>query len=215
MLGGKIIVKISVIIPNFNGQRFLKTCLDSLRKQSYQDFEVIVVDNGSTDGSIKYIAENYPEVRIIPLIKNFGFSRAVNEGIKVSRGKYIALLNNDTEADPEWLKELYYALERNPELGFCASRMINYYHRDILDGAGDCFPRSCRPFKRAIGNEGYNITKLVFGASAGAALYKKELFETVGYFDEDFFAYFEDVDLSLRAQLLGFKCLYVSTAIAI
>jgi len=210
------VVEISVIIPNFNGQRFLKTCLDSLRKQSFQDFEVIVVDNGSTDGSINYIARNYAEGRIIPLTRNFGFSRAVNEGIKASRGKYIALLNNDTEADLEWLKELYYALERNPDIAFCASRMISYYHRDTLDGAGDCFPRSCFPFKRGMGgkvSEGYNITELVFGASAGAALYKKELFETVGYFDEDFFAYFEDVDLSFRAQLLGFRCLYVPTAI--
>lgn len=187
-----------------------------MRKQSFQDFEVIVVDNGSTDGSIRYIAGNYPEVGIIPLPRNFGFSRAVNEGIKVSKGKYIALLNNDTETDPGWLKELYHALERDPELGFCASKMINYYHRDTLDGAGDCFPRSCHPFKRGTGkklSEEYNVAQLVLGACAGAAVYKKELFETVGYFDEDFFAYFEDVDLSFRAQLLGFKCLYVPTAI--
>jgi hypothetical protein len=209
-------VTISVIIPNFNGLRFLKPCLDSLRKQSFGDFEVIVVDNGSTDGSIEYLAGNYPEVKVRSLTRNFGFSRAVNEGIKVSRGKYIALLNNDTETDPGWLQELYYALERNPELGFCASKMINYYDRDTLDGAGDCFPRSCRPFKRGMGEkifELYNTTKLVFGASAGAAIYRNELFETVGLFDEDFFAYFEDVDLSFRAQLLGFKCLYVPTAI--
>jgi hypothetical protein len=190
--------------------------LDSLRKQSFGDFEVIVVDNASTDGSIEYIAGNYPEVEVISLTRNFGFSRAVNEGIKVSRGKYIALLNNDTETDPGWLQESYYALERNPELGFCASKMINYYHRDTLDGAGDCFPRSCRPFKRGMGKkvfEAYNTTKLVFGASAGAAIYRNELFKTVGLFDEDFFAYFEDVDLSFRAQLLGFKCLYVPTAV--
>lgn len=209
-------VKISVIIPNFNGLRFLKTCLDSLRKQSFGDFEVIVVDNGSSDGSIEYLAGNYPEAKVLSLTRNFGFSRAVNEGIKVSRGEYIALLNNDTETDPGWLQELHYALERNPELGFCASKMINYYHRDILDGAGDCFPRSCRPFKRGMGKkvfELYNTTKLVFGASAGAAIYRNDLFEAVGLFDEDFFAYFEDVDLSFRAQLLGFKCLYVPTAI--
>lgn len=194
----------------------MKTCIDSLRIQSFQDFEVIVVDNGSTDGSTEYLAGNFPDVRIISLTRNFGFSRAVNEGLKVSRGEYIALLNNDTETDPDWLKELYYALEGDPDLGLCASRMINYYHRDTLDGAGDYFPRSGRAFKRGMGkkvSDGYNITELVFGASGGAALYKKELFETVGYFDEDFFSYFEDVDLSFRAQLQGFKCMYVPTAI--
>jgi GT2 family glycosyltransferase len=208
--------EISVVIPNFNGMRFLPTCLDSLRRQTFAGAEIILVDNGSTDDSVSYVAEHYPEVIVVRLERNFGFCRAVNEGIRRGRGRYVALLNNDTEVDRLWLAELYQALQTNPQVGFCACRMINYFRRGVLDGAGDCFPRSARPFKRGHGEEvgkKYTAPELVFGASGGAAIYRKELFASVGYFDEDFFSYLEDVDLSFRAQLGGFKCLYVPTAV--
>ncbi|MFQ5586485.1 MAG: glycosyltransferase family 2 protein, partial [Thermodesulfobacteriota bacterium] len=131
-------------------------------------------------------------------------------------GEYIALLNNDTEVDPRWLEELVSALERRPETGFCASKMLNFYRRNIIDTAGDGFSRYGLAFKRGARREDgpeYNREEYVFGACAGAAVYRRELFEEVGLFDEDFFAYLEDVDLSFRAQLKGFRCLYVPTAV--
>jgi len=207
---------VTVVIPNWNGKHLLKTCLDSLRGQSYSNHTIIVVDNGSTDGSVEYLAELYPEVEVACFAENRGFSVAVNEGVKRATGDYIALLNNDTEVDPRWLEELVGALERHPEVGFCASKMLNFYRRNILDTAGDGFSRYGLAFKRgsrrADGPE-YNSEEYVFGACGGASIYRRKLFEEVGLFDEDFFAYLEDVDLSFRAQLKGFRCLYVPTAI--
>lgn len=209
-------MKVTIIIPNWNGKHFLKTSLNSLKGQTFKDFEIIVVDNGSTDGSIEFLQDNYPEVRIIRFSENRGFSAAVNAGIKEAKGEYIALLNNDAEVDPKWLEELVYALERYPEVGFCASKMVNYFNRSIIDTAGDGFSRYGIAFKRGSGKPDgpeYNKEEYVFGACGGAAIYRREVFDKIGLFDEDFFAYLEDVDLSFRAQLRGFKCLYVPTAI--
>lgn len=204
----------SVIIPNWNGRSFLETCLSSLRAQTYRNFEVIVVDNGSTDDSVSFIGTSFPEVVIIRLPGNEGFSRAVNRGIQNAKGKYIALLNNDTEVHPAWLGELVKALESSPETGFCASKMLNYYRRNMIDNAGDGLKLyGYMTGKNEIDSGQYDRPRLLFSACAGAAIYRRELFDAVGLFDEDFFAYYEDIDLGMRAQLAGYRCLYVPTAI--
>src|SRR5918999_1767616 len=123
------------MIPNWNGERFLSTCLGSLRRQSFVDFETILVDNGSTDGSVAFVHRNFPEVRVLPLHENMGFSVAVNAGIRASRAEYVALLNNDTEVDPGWLEALVEAAESHPEAGFFASKLVDFNDRRVLDGA--------------------------------------------------------------------------------
>ncbi|MBA7641507.1 hypothetical protein ES703_49191 [subsurface metagenome] len=207
---------ITVIIPNWNGKQFLKTCLHSLRRQTLKDYQVIVVDNGSTDGSVSFLIRNYPEVKLIKFSKNKGFAAAVNQGIKESQGEFVALLNNDVEADPSWLEELSRGLKENPEVGFCASKMLDFTNRRIIMEAGDGYTRSGYAFQ--IGNDRpdigqYDSPKKVFGACAGAAIYRRSMFDKIGFFDEDFFAYLEDIDLSFRAQLMGYECLYIPSAV--
>lgn len=204
----------SIVIPNWNGRDLLDTCLSSLERQIYRDFEIIVVDNGSSDESIQFINSSYPEVRICELQVNEGFCVAVNCGIKSARGKYVALLNNDTEADPAWLGELVNALNKNMDVGFCASKMINYFNRNLLDNAGDMLCYYGHTVGRNETDTGqYDQPRFLFSACAGAAIYRKEMFDKIGLFDEDFFAYYEDIDLGMRAQLMGYKCLYVPTAV--
>ncbi|OPY58759.1 MAG: Poly-beta-1,6-N-acetyl-D-glucosamine synthase [Pelotomaculum sp. PtaU1.Bin035] len=213
-LGIMPIPETSVVIPNWNGSDLLKTCLSSLKRQIYQDFEIIVVDNGSSDDSIQYIESVHPEVRIIKLPVNKGFCAAVNSGIKSARGKYVALLNNDTEAGPAWLGELVKALNENIDVGLCASKMMNYFNRNLIDNAGDMLCYYGHTVGRNEIDAGqYDRPRYIFSACAGAAIYRKELFADVGFFDEDFFAYYEDIDIGMRAQLKGYKCLYVPAAV--
>lgn len=208
---------ISVIIVNWNKKDLLNNCLKSLLAQTHKDFEVIVVDNGSSDGSVELVKKGYPDARLICLAENKGFSIGNNIGIKSSTSEYIALLNNDMEAHPEWLQSLYAALTGNPGIGFCASRILDYKNREIIDSAGDIFYPFGLGKKR--GNlqkdsRAFACNKEVFGACAGAALYRRQMLEKIGLFDEKFSpAYYEDVDLSFRAQLKGYKCLYVAGAI--
>ncbi|MCK4353152.1 glycosyltransferase family 2 protein [candidate division WOR-3 bacterium] len=207
---------LSIIIPNWNGKKYLRVCLNSLRRQTLKDFEVILVDNGSKDGSVEFLKRRYPEVMIISLPKNYGFSKAINIGIKQARGEYIAILNNDTEADKDWLLNSIDVIRRNPDSGFCASLVLNYFDRDIIDTAGDCYAKTGVPFKRGMEekfSEEFGYERQVFGASGCAAVYKREIFDRLGLFDENFFAYFEDVDFSFRANLLGIKCIYNPSAI--
>ncbi len=201
-----------MVVPNWNGERFLSSCLGSLREQTLQDFETVLVDNGSTDGSVGFVRRNFPEVRVLPLHDNRGFSVAVNEGIRASRAAYVALLNNDTEVDPGWLEALVEAAEAHPEAGLFASKMVDFNDRRVLDGAGDVLRRSGLPYRLGHGepDQGqYDEATFVFGACAGAALYRRSMLEDIGLFDEDFFANCEDGDLSFRAQLAGYRCLYV------
>lgn len=209
--------KLSVVIINWNGKRFLHACLGSLMKQSRRDFEVILVDNGSIDGSVQFVAANFPQIEIISLQENLGFCKGNTIGISQAKGEYIALLNNDTEVDRHWLEELVKALEERPDVGFCASKMLLYDQRDLIDSGGDYYSIAGSGGK--IGHrdradkEGYNQQREVFGACAGAALYRRSMLEDIGLFDEDFFIAQEDVDISFRAQLKGYKCLYVPTAL--
>ena len=208
--------RLTVVIPNWNGERFLLSCLGSLREQSFEDFETVLVDNGSTDGSIPFVRRNFPEVRVLPLGENRGFSAAVNAGIRTSRTEYVALLNNDTEVDPDWLKALVRAADAHPEAGFFASKLVDFDDRRVLDGAGDVLRRSGLPYRLGHGEPDrrqYDETAFVFGACAGAALYRRSMLDDIGLFDEDFFANCEDGDLSFRAQLAGYRCLYVPESV--
>jgi GT2 family glycosyltransferase len=207
--------KVSIVIPNWNGKHFLAGCLDSIARQTYENVEVIIVDNGSQDGSVSYVRENYPEVRLITFDRNTGFSPAVNAGIRESQAPFIALLNNDTIVDPKWVEELVHALEQHPELGSVGCKMLSYDDHTILDGVGDGYRRGGLPGR--IGHKErdtgrFDEPRFILGACGGAAMYRRELFDDIGLFDDDFFAYLEDVDMALRAQSAGYKCLYVPTA---
>lgn len=208
-------MRLDIVIPNFNGKIFLPACLDSLQLQSYSDFHVIVVDNGSSDGSVEFLRQNYPAVEVLDWTENTGFSAAVNGGIKAGTAPLVFLLNNDTELDKYCLERLVIAARLNPGFDFFASKMLDYHDRSMLDGAGDFFLRGGVGYR--IGtmekdNEYYSTARQVFGACAGAALYRREFFEELGLFDEDFFAYLEDVDINLRANFRGKKCWYVPDA---
>lgn len=201
----------SVLIPNWNGKHLLKKCLSSLEKQTFKDFEVIVVDNGSTDGSLNYIRRYFFSVKINSLEKNYGFARAVNEGIKISLGKYIFLLNNDTEVDKNCIQYLVSAANKNKKLGFVAAKMLNFYQRNVIDSTGDYIDVVGHANNIGLGEKDgdkFNKEGPIFLATGGGGLFKREVFEEVGYLDEDYFAYFEDVDLCLRAQLRGVKGWY-------
>ncbi len=207
--------KVSIIIVNWNGKRYLSECLDGLRQQIYQPQHIALVDNGSNDGSIEFVAQNYPEVNTIPFPKNLGFSTANNIVFKTIKTEFVALLNNDAVADPLWLKNLVNALRTYPEAGFAASKMLFYQHPGIIDRAGDGYTKAGTGLLRGRGKPeySYNRKEWVFGACAGAALYRTCMLDDIGLFDEDFFLLYEDVDLSFRAQLRGYKCLYVPEAV--
>jgi hypothetical protein len=206
----------SVVIPNWNGMKYLPTCLMSLRKQTQTDVEVIVVDNGSHDESVAFIQREFPEVRTVCLGRNTGFPYAVNRGIEAAKGKYIAVLNNDTDCDPRWLEEIRKAFEAHPDVGFCATKIIEMRDRLRIGGAGDvCYLNgiAMSRWKGDLDEDHRPVPEYVFSASACASIYRRELVETIGLFDEDFYFSFEDVDYGFRAQLAGFRCLYVPTAI--
>ena len=207
---------LTVVVPNWNGEKFLSSCLGSLREQSFKGFETFLVDNGSTDDSVAFVSHNFPEVRVLPLGENRGFSAAVNAGIRASRTEYVALLNNDTETHPRWLEALMEAVAAHPEAGSFASKLVNFNDRRVLDGAGDVLRRSGLPYRLGHGEPDcgqYDENTFVFGACAGAALYRRSMLDDIGLFDEDFFANCEDGDLSFRAQLAGYRCLYVPESV--
>jgi len=208
-------MSVNVVVVNWNGKHHLEECLDSLSKQTFKAFETILVDNGSEDGSIEFVEKNFPAVKIIKLNKNEGFCRGNNIGLQHSSGDFIALLNNDTLVDMHWLEELFKAMTKHSHVGICASCIVNYYFRDILDTAGDGFDLCGVGYK--VG-EGMPVTEFrkkryVFGACAGAVLYRRSMIDDIGFFDERFFAVGEDLDLSFRAILAGYKCLYVPDAV--
>ncbi|MCL4534402.1 MAG: glycosyltransferase family 2 protein [Bacteroidetes bacterium] len=205
----------AVIIPNWNGRHHLTACLDALRRQTHPDFETIIVDNGSTDGSQAWLRESYPEVRLVELPRNRGFSVAVNVGIRQSSGEVAVVLNNDTEAEPQWLAELCRPLAERPGVGLCASKLLLFDRRDVLHSAGDYYGVDGVPGNRGVwqrDGEQYGREEPVFGACAGAAAYRRSMLDEIGLFDEDLVAYCEDVDLNWRAQLAGYPCLFVPTA---
>lgn len=204
---------ISVIVVNFNGQRFLDSCISSLLAQSYTDFEIILVDNGSADGSVDFVRSAYPSVRIIENTENRGFAGGVNDGIRDSGSDYILTLNNDIIADRGFLEELVKPMDANPLVGMCAAKML--FPDGRINSTGICISRSGAAWDRGIFEEDkgqYGNEEEVFGPCGGAALFRKKMLDEIGLFDEDFFLFMEDVDLAFRARLAGWKCMYVPEA---
>ncbi len=207
---------VSVIIPNWNGADHLVDCLDSLKLQCQTDTEVVVVDNASSDNSIALLEQGYPWVRLIKLDANHGFSAAVNAGIRATHAPLIVLLNNDTRAAPDWLAQLRRGLNKHPKASFAASKMLTFDPPHPIDSAGDHFSLlTGTGFNIGAGEpaDAHTEPAWVFGACAGAAIYRRSLFDDIGLFDEDFFLVFEDVDLDLRAQVAGHCCLYLPDAV--
>ena len=208
-------MEVSVIIPNFNGIAFLDTVLNSLEGQSMNDFEVILVDNGSTDGSCSFTAANYPWVHILELPDNFGFCRAVNEGIRASKAPYVLLLNNDTEVTENFVEEMLAAIKRHRKAFSCGARMVQYHDRDRLDDAGNYYCALGWSFARGRGRDIHAFEKeeKIFAACAGAAIYRKKILDQIGLFDEEHFAYLEDVDIGYRARIYGYENWYAPEAV--
>jgi GT2 family glycosyltransferase len=206
---------LSVIIPHWNAIRFLPTCLDALAQQTHP-IEVIIADNNSTDGSRELIREQYSWVRLLELDKNYGFAGACNAGMRAATGTYIALLNNDTEVDPNWAKAVVEAFVHDPKVGMVASKMLLFDKRDHIHTTGDFFTTDGQAGNRGVWQKDtgqYDNIEYVFSACGGSSAYHRELLDDVGLFDEDFFFSLEDIDLSWRAQLAGWRCLYTPHAI--
>lgn len=207
---------ISIVIPNYNGKKYLKNCIDAIYKKVYLDkseFEVIVIDNASKDDDFKWISQ-YKDIKFVALDKNYGFSRAVNEGIKISSGEYVILLNNDTEILEEFVEELFNCIDSDDKIFSACSKMIQYHDKDLIDDAGDEYNLLGWAYKRGDGKdvESYSKAQEVFSSCAGAAIYRKSIFDEIGLFDESFFAYMEDVDISYRARIHGYKNIYCPDA---
>ena len=206
--------RLSVIIPNYNGKHFLEPCLEALKKQSMKDFEIIVVDNGSSDGSVEMINNSYPYVRLITFKENTGFCRAVNEGVSASDAEYVLLLNNDTVVFENFVEELYKAIASKIKAFACASCMLTVNDNTLLDSAGDLYNALGWAFARGKGRRAskFNREKKVFSACAGAAIYRRKLFIELGMLDENHFAYLEDLDLCYRAKIRGYENWYIPAA---
>lgn len=207
--------EVSVIIPNYNGIAYLDGVLASLERQTCRDFETILVDNGSADGSVAFVTGNYPWVHIVELPENFGFSRAVNEGIYASRTPYVLLLNNDTEVEPDFVEEMLRCIRRHENAFSCSARMIRFHQRDRIDDAGNYYCALGWAFARGKGKDIHSFEKeqKIFTACAGAAIYRKKIFEKIGYFDEEHFAYLEDIDVGYRARIHGYENWFAPKAV--
>lgn len=202
--------KAAIIIVNWNGIQFLRDCFSSIMDQTYINYKIYFVDNGSTDGSVNFVKTNYPNIKLICLDKNYGFAKGNNKGIeealKDKTVSYIVLLNNDTIADVNWLKELIKAADMDESIGAVGSKMIFYHHKDLINTMGIV------PLKNgnALNYKKYELQKdqtkseKIFAPCAGAALYKRNALEETGLFDEDYFCYLEDVDLGYRLNLCGY-----------
>lgn len=203
----------TVIIPNYNGLRFMEECMASLKAQTYRNFKILVVDNGSTDGSVDWLKEK--QIETIFLKENTGFSGAVNVGIRAADTPYVILLNNDTRADEYFVAELVRALEQSPGIFSVSSKMIQMYAPHLMDDAGDMYSVLGWAYQRGVGQDirRYRKSRRVFSACAGAAIYRREVFEEIGYFDEMHFAYLEDIDVGYRARIAGYDNIYCPAAV--
>jgi len=207
---------LSIIIPNWNGAKFLPTCLDALEKQTNSKLEIIVVDNASHDESQELIKSRYPNVILLELPENRGFTGACNAGMQAAKGNFIALLNNDTEVDSNWAAAVIDSFNRHPEVGSIASKMLLFDKRDHIHTAGDFFTTNGRAGNRGVWqrDEGqFDREEYVFSACGGSSVYRKTMLDQIGLLDDDFFFSGEDVDLGWRAQLAGWRCLYTPKAI--
>ncbi len=205
--------QLTVIIPSWNQAQLLHACLTSLHQQTRLP-AILVVDNGSRDET-HTVLSRFPGVQCRRLPENQGFAKAVNAALSTVKTPYVALLNNDTEAHPEWVEQGLLGFSRYSDYSFFASRIVHYFDRRYLDSAGDCYPPSGLPGKRGLGQlqHLFDSSCEVLGASAGAAFYRRSMFDDTGMLDEDFYMYLEDVEFSLRARMLGHRCRYLPGAI--
>lgn len=194
----------------------LPTCLQALADQTFSDFETVVVDNASTDGSLDYIRETWPDVRVVALDSNRGFPAAVNAGIEATDGEYVVLLNNDTRAEPEWLQNLVGTMDANPGFAFGSSKLVRYDTPERIDSVGHAYSLWLGSATR-LGDDDpaddYVRDAWIFGATAAASIYRRSLFDDVGTFDASFFFGHEDVEFDLRANVAGHRCLLIPGAI--
>lgn len=206
---------ISVVILNWNGIKVLEQCLSSLKGQTYVPLEIIVVDNASTDGSVDVVREEFPNVRLIVNERNLGFGGGNNIGIRAATGRYIMMLNNDTRLDPRCIEELKRAIEKVDRFGACASKILLEYEDDLIDAAGIVVCPDGLSIGRGRLEKGdrYNEETEVFFASDCACLYRREMLEDIGFYDEDFFAYADETDMGWRAHLAGWRCIYNPKAV--
>ena len=208
-------IDVTVVIPNYNGAKYLENCLDSLRKQTVRDFSVILIDNGSEDGSAQLVQTHYPEVAVRRFDSNRGFCAAVNEGIRMARTPYVILLNNDTMCEPAFVETLLRAVRRRPRCFACAPRMVRMDDPGRIDSAGDFYCALGWAFARGKGRPAGRNRKSceVFSACAGASIYRRAVFDEIGLFDEAHFAYLEDVDICYRAKIAGYRNYYIPEAV--
>lgn len=208
--------QVSVVIPNWNGLKFLPPCMEALCAQTYPNVHVIVVDNASEDGSQAYLKEHYPQIELIEQDTNTGFTGACNTGMLAAQGEIIVLLNNDTEVHQDWAAEVVAAFDRHPKAGLVASKMLLASQRDTLHTAGDFVLTNGLFGNRGVWHKDapeYNIEEPVFSACGGSSAYRKDMLNEIGILDDDFFFSCEDVDLGWRAQLSGWTCIYAPKAI--
>lgn len=208
----------TVIIPNYNGIEYLKKCIESLEKSNPKDFEIIVVDNGSSDGSADWLKKEHPGIKLIALKHNAGFAPAVNLGIEAAFTKYVLLLNNDTEVYPDMVEKLEKAIEADEKIFSVSAKMLNMQDPDLIDGAGDYYCALGWAYAYGKGKKaGKSCLKKreIFSACAGCAIYRRDILLSLGRFDERHFAYLEDVDLGYRARIGGYVNLYEPEAVCL
>lgn len=199
--------KTTVIIPNYNGIAFLEKCLLSLEKQSQRDFITIVVDNGSLDGSSELVKEKFPQVKVIQLKENTGFCGAVNEGIRQAKTPYVILLNNDTEADSEYVNKMTIAIEEDEKLFSVSAKVLSMAEPEKIDDAGDFYSALGWARGRGCGKSAdeFQKTTEVFASCGAGAIYRKKIMDEIGMFDSNHFAYLEDIDIGYRAKIYGYR----------
>ncbi len=209
--------KVSIIIVNWNGLEHLATCLSSLSAQTFRNFEVILVDNGSSDGSVEYIREHHPGLTLVTLPENTGFATGNNRGFEHAHGEYIVTLNNDTRVEKDWLEALVGVADRDFQVGMVASRICSFTDPDLVDsvGMGICPDGMARGLYRNRRWSSLTLDEVedILLPSACAALYKRAMIAETGFFDDDFFAYAEDVDLGLRGRLAGWNAVAATQAV--
>ena len=210
---------VSIVIPNWNGKKFLKDCITSLRNQTHNNLEIIVVDNASQDDSVEYLQNNFPDTKVIEHSSNLGFGAANNTGISAARGEYIMMLNNDTRLEPECIEELIKSIIKDKKYGACASKILLENEDNLLDVAAIavCLDGLSIGRGRLESSNKFNDEEEVFFASDCACLYKKEMLDDISLinevYDADFFAYADETDMGWRAQLAGWKCVYNPKAV--
>ena len=211
----KSMKSITIVIPNYNGMQYLKGCLDSLAAQTDQDFEILMIDNGSTDGSVAWVRAHYPKVRIRAYRQNTGFCKAVNAGIRLSRSEYVLLLNNDVVCDPEMVGYLHRGIASRPDAFSCCAKLLQMSDPSRIDDAGAFYNMLGWAFARGKGKPSsrYDRPGKVFACCAAAAIYARSVFDEIGLFDERHFAYLEDIDVGYRAMRAGYENWYLPQAV--